>query len=115
MDGNNSSTLHPYGLKLKFGHTFPEKRSPNIRPSFKQVWPMIPLVYRYNILFPKRTDVNCLFQGEEGGGKDMRLEEKEKVDGDWAEGSQMEWFRPRIGACCFAVFLRKSISSAVIN
>lgn len=41
------SAVPKYGLKLKFGHTFPDKRSPNIRPSFRQVWPMIPLVYRY--------------------------------------------------------------------
>lgn len=55
MDGisNNTFDMKQYaavpshGLKLKFGHTFPEKRTPNIRPSFKQVWPMIPLVYRY--------------------------------------------------------------------
>lgn len=44
---NNSFDTKQYGLKLKFGHTFPDKRSPNIRPSFKQVLPMIPLVYRY--------------------------------------------------------------------
>lgn len=46
-DNDASFDTKQYGLKLKFGHTFPDKRSPNVRPSFKQAWPMIPLVYRY--------------------------------------------------------------------
>lgn len=35
-----------YGIKLKFNHTFPEKRTQNIRPSVRQSLPLIPLAWR---------------------------------------------------------------------
>lgn len=44
--GESGFDMKQYGLKLKFGHTFPEKRSPNIRPSIKQMLPMIPMTCR---------------------------------------------------------------------
>lgn len=36
-----------YGIKLKFNHKFPEKRTQNIRPSVRQSLPLIPLAWRY--------------------------------------------------------------------
>lgn len=35
-----------YGVKLKFNHVFPEKRTQNVRPTFRQSLPLIPLAYR---------------------------------------------------------------------
>lgn len=38
-----------YGLKLKFNHKFPEKEnfSQNLKPSWKQIWDIIPMIFRY--------------------------------------------------------------------
>lgn len=36
-----------YGVKMKFNHKFPEKRTQNIRPSMRQSLPLIPLAWRY--------------------------------------------------------------------
>uniref|UniRef100_A0A1B0CJL7 Glycosyl-hydrolase family 116 N-terminal domain-containing protein n=1 Tax=Lutzomyia longipalpis TaxID=7200 RepID=A0A1B0CJL7_LUTLO len=41
------SSVPAYGLKLSFGHVFPEKRHQNIRPSLRQTIPLLPLFYRY--------------------------------------------------------------------
>lgn len=38
-----------YGLKFKFNHVFPEKRNQNLRVSFRQTLPLVPLIYRYFI------------------------------------------------------------------
>lgn len=35
-----------YGVKLKFNHIFPEKRTQNLRPSVRQTLPLIPLAWR---------------------------------------------------------------------
>lgn len=40
------SAVSQYGVKLKFNHVFPEKRTPNIRPTFRQTLPLLPLVWR---------------------------------------------------------------------
>lgn len=63
-DNDASFDTKQYGLKLKFGHTFPDKRSPNVRPSFKQAWPMIPLVYRYIGGNLQRAREECAERGE---------------------------------------------------
>lgn len=38
-----------YGLKFKFNHKFPEKAnySQNLKPSWKQLWNLVPLMFRY--------------------------------------------------------------------
>ncbi|CAD7086391.1 unnamed protein product [Hermetia illucens] len=36
-----------YGVKMKFNHTFPEKRNQHLRPSIKQSLPFIPMFCRY--------------------------------------------------------------------
>lgn len=41
-----TTAIPSYGMKVKFNHTFPEKRTQNLRPSFRQSWPLLPLVYR---------------------------------------------------------------------
>lgn len=40
------SAVPKYGIKLKFNHKFPEKRTQNIRPSMRQSLPLIPLAWR---------------------------------------------------------------------
>lgn len=40
------SDIPQYGVKLKFNHKFPEKRTQNIRPSMRQSLPLIPLAWR---------------------------------------------------------------------
>lgn len=40
------SAVPQYGLKLKFNHKYPEKRTQNIRPSMRQSLPLIPLAWR---------------------------------------------------------------------
>lgn len=40
------SAIPKYGIKLKFNHKFPEKRTQNIRPSMRQSLPLIPLAWR---------------------------------------------------------------------
>lgn len=40
------SAIPKYGVKLKFNHKFPEKRTQNIRPSMRQSLPLIPLAWR---------------------------------------------------------------------
>lgn len=40
------SSKPQYGVKLKFNHKFPEKRTQNIRPSMRQSLPLIPLAWR---------------------------------------------------------------------
>lgn len=42
------SAVPQYGIKLKFNHKFPEKRTQNIRPSVRQTIPLIPLAWRYD-------------------------------------------------------------------
>lgn len=41
------SAVSQYGLKLKFNHKYPEKRTQNLRPSVRQSLPLIPLAWRY--------------------------------------------------------------------
>lgn len=36
-----------YGVKLKFNHVFPEKRTQNVRPTLRQSLPLLALAYRY--------------------------------------------------------------------
>lgn len=38
-----------YGLKFKFNHKFPDKEkfSQNLKPSWKQIWDMAPMILRY--------------------------------------------------------------------
>lgn len=36
-----------YGLKLKFNHVFPEKRTQNVRPTLRQSLPLLPLACRF--------------------------------------------------------------------
>lgn len=36
-----------HGVKLKFNHIFPEKRTQNLRPSVRQTLPLIPLAWRW--------------------------------------------------------------------
>lgn len=38
-----------YGLKFKFDHKFPEKEnySQNLKPSWKQLWDLVPMMFRY--------------------------------------------------------------------
>lgn len=46
MNGASSTAVPQYGIKLKFNHTFPEKRTQNLRPSFRQSISLIPLAWR---------------------------------------------------------------------
>jgi non-lysosomal glucosylceramidase len=43
------SNVPDFGLKLKFNHKFPEKEnfSQNLKPSWKQIWDIIPMICRY--------------------------------------------------------------------
>ncbi|XP_055634667.1 non-lysosomal glucosylceramidase [Toxorhynchites rutilus septentrionalis] len=41
------SAVPQYGVKVKFNHVFPETRNQNLKPSFRQIWPIIPLALRY--------------------------------------------------------------------
>jgi len=38
-----------YGLKFKFNHKFPDKEnfSQNLKPSWKQIWNLMPMMLRY--------------------------------------------------------------------
>lgn len=38
-----------YGLKFKFNHKFPDKEnfSQNLKPSWKQMWDLVPMAFRY--------------------------------------------------------------------
>lgn len=38
-----------YGLKFKFDHKFPEKEnfSQNLKPTWKQLWDLVPMIFRY--------------------------------------------------------------------
>lgn len=38
-----------YGLKVKFDHKYPEKEnySQNLKPSWKQLWDLVPMMFRY--------------------------------------------------------------------
>lgn len=40
-------TVPLYGLKVKFDHKYPEKRTQNLRPSIRQSLPLIPCMFRY--------------------------------------------------------------------
>lgn len=40
------SAIPQYGIKMKFNHKYPEKRTQNIRPSMRQSLPLIPLAWR---------------------------------------------------------------------
>lgn len=40
------SAVPQYGIKFKFNHKFPEKRTQNIRPSMRQSLALIPMVWR---------------------------------------------------------------------
>lgn len=40
------SSVPQYGIKMKFNHKYPEKRTQNIRPSVRQSLPLIPLAWR---------------------------------------------------------------------
>lgn len=40
------SAVPQYGLKLKFNHVYPETRNQNLKPSFRQIWPIIPMALR---------------------------------------------------------------------
>lgn len=44
--GKAVSEVPAYGIKLKFNHVFPEKRIQNLRGSFRQSIPFVPLAYR---------------------------------------------------------------------
>ena len=35
-----------YGMKVKFNHVYPEKRTQNVKPTLRQSFPLIPLAYR---------------------------------------------------------------------
>lgn len=41
------TAIPQYGVKMKFNHKYPEKRTQNIRPSMRQSLPLIPLAWRY--------------------------------------------------------------------
>lgn len=47
MNEASSTAVPQYGIKLKFNHVYPEKRTQNIRPSVRQSLPLIPLAWRY--------------------------------------------------------------------
>lgn len=49
------SAVPQYGLKLKFNHVYPETRNQNLKPSFKQIWPIIPMALRYVITTLEKT------------------------------------------------------------
>ena len=43
----NLSKFPKYGWKVKLDHKFPETRDQNLKPSLKQILPLIPLGFRY--------------------------------------------------------------------
>ncbi|XP_062545738.1 non-lysosomal glucosylceramidase [Armigeres subalbatus] len=57
MDGDSAQSIcgfkqqvvsvPQYGLKLKFNHVYPETRNQNLKPSLRQIWPIIPMALRY--------------------------------------------------------------------
>lgn len=47
MNEASYTAVPKYGIKLKFNHIYPEKRTQNIRPSVRQSIPLIPLAWRY--------------------------------------------------------------------
>lgn len=47
MNEASYTAVPQYGIKLKFNHIYPEKRTQNIRPSVRQSIPLIPLAWRY--------------------------------------------------------------------
>lgn len=47
MNEASYTAVPHYGVKLKFNHIYPEKRTQNIRPSVRQSIPLIPLAWRY--------------------------------------------------------------------
>ncbi|XP_055381934.1 non-lysosomal glucosylceramidase isoform X2 [Condylostylus longicornis] len=44
-----------YGFKVKFNHVYPEKRNQNLRPTFRQSLPFIPLACRYLVYYWKTS------------------------------------------------------------
>lgn len=45
-ESSNNFDVPKYGVKLKFNHTFPEKRTQNLKLTFRQSLPLIPLAWR---------------------------------------------------------------------
>lgn len=51
MDSREAIRVPSFGWKVKLNHVFPEKWSQNMRPSLKQIIPLIPLFVRYVVEF----------------------------------------------------------------
>ncbi|CRL08234.1 CLUMA_CG021029, isoform A [Clunio marinus] len=50
IDSKHQITSVPkFGLKFKFNHKFPDKEkfSQNLKPSWKQIWDLVPMMFRY--------------------------------------------------------------------
>jgi non-lysosomal glucosylceramidase len=44
---NRETSVPKYGLKVRLNHTYPEDRSQDFVPSIRQIWAILPLVFRY--------------------------------------------------------------------
>lgn len=40
------TAIPAYGLKVRLNHVYPEKRSPEFVPKFRQLWALLPLILR---------------------------------------------------------------------
>lgn len=45
-EGNLSTVIPKYGLKVKLDHKYPEKRDQKYIPRIGVVWSMLPLIFR---------------------------------------------------------------------
>ncbi|CAH1113965.1 unnamed protein product [Psylliodes chrysocephalus] len=52
-EGNLSTVIPKYGLKVKLDHKYPEKRDQKYIPRIGVVWSMLPLIFRYLIYYLK--------------------------------------------------------------
>ena len=50
-----------YGLKFKFNHKFPDKANfdQNLKPSWKQIWNLMPMMLRYVPYYWKASKGGC--------------------------------------------------------
>ncbi|KAK7867239.1 hypothetical protein R5R35_000233 [Gryllus longicercus] len=55
----DSSPIKKYGWSVKLNHIFPEKRSQGFMPTWHQLYPIIPLIFRYLIY-----TIKCYFKGK---------------------------------------------------
>lgn len=61
MESKEATRIPYFGWKVKLNHVFPEKWSQNMRPSLKQIIPLIPLFVRLSIHISIQMLMKCMY------------------------------------------------------